>query len=78
MKTENKTPICLWEEKKTEVEKDEMEEVAAGQLAAREIGMDAPVVVLLSALNFSFREERRESEGFGGWTRCFHVTPNLL
>lgn len=38
-------------EKKTEVGKDEMGKVAVGQLAAREISMDASVVVLLSAVN---------------------------
>lgn len=40
MKPENNTYLP-WEEKKTEVAKDEMEKVAAGQLAAREISMDA-------------------------------------
>lgn len=51
MKMENTTPFCLGSKDKTEAEKDQMEKVAAGQLAATEISMDASVVVLLSAVN---------------------------
>lgn len=58
------------------------ENVAVGQLAAREISMDASVVALLSALNgyrsLTFGVERREMEGFCGWASRFHVTPNSL
>lgn len=47
-------------EKKTIVEKDEMVKVAVAQLAAREISMDASVMVLLSAVKgWHFRIERR-------------------
>lgn len=46
-KPENTAPSCLGKKKK----KKEMEKVAVGQHAAREISMDAAVAALLSAVN---------------------------